>query len=109
MNISSPKNNSIKNKTIAVLGSGSWATALVKIFTDSGMHVNWYIRKKEEVDNIKKYLHNKNYLTEVKFNPNQITPSSALNDVIKKKQMDCFGYTLCLFRRYLRENKIPIR
>lgn len=90
------------------MGSGSWATALVKIFTDSGMHVHWYIRKKEEVDFIKKYLHNKNYLTEVKFNPNQITPSSALNDVIKKNKWIVLAIPSAYLEGTLEKIKSPL-
>jgi glycerol-3-phosphate dehydrogenase (NAD(P)+) len=103
LNIPNPENYNPKIKTIAVLGSGSWATALVKIFTDSGIHVHWYLRKKDDVDFIKKHLHNKNYLTDVKFNPSDITLSSELSTVIK--QVDCFGHTFCLSRRNFRKNK----
>ena len=60
MNIPNPENYNPKIKTIAVLGSGSWATALVKIFTDSRVHVHWYLRKKDDVDFIKKHLHKRN-------------------------------------------------
>ena len=39
--------------SLAVLGSGSWATALVKILTDSGIHVHWYVRNPQQAQIIK--------------------------------------------------------
>lgn len=36
-------------KRISVIGGGSWATAIVKIFVENKPHVSWYLRKKENV------------------------------------------------------------
>ena len=52
---------------IGVIGNGSWATALVKIITDGGRPVNWWIRKASSIDYISRRRHNPNYLSSAYF------------------------------------------
>ena len=72
--------------TIGVLGSGSWATALVKILTDSKLHVNWYVRDQEQAKKTKSSSRNPNYLSEVKFRPRRITVSNDIDEVVSKSE-----------------------
>lgn len=72
--------------TIGVLGSGSWATALVKILTDSKLHVNWYVHDQEQAKKTKSSSRNPNYLSEVKFRPRRITVSNDINEVVSKSE-----------------------
>jgi glycerol-3-phosphate dehydrogenase (NAD(P)+) len=73
----------------AVLGSGSWATALVKILSDNGAAVHWYVRNNENVKHIQKYKHNPAYLSSatlitdnIKFYTNPVEAVSAAEAVI---------------------------
>jgi len=59
-------------KKIAVIGSGSWATAIVKILCNNCDKVNWYFRKAEDIEHLKKYRHNPRYLTSVNFDLSKI-------------------------------------
>ena len=70
---------------IAVIGGGSWATALVKILSENQIKIKWWIRRKADVDFIRKYNHNPSYLTDVAINPRKVKTynkmSEALNGV----------------------------
>jgi len=67
---------------IAVLGGGSWATALVKILTDNQVKVSWYIRSQEDIDYLLTKKHNPKYLTSVQFNTDQLELSSDINAIV---------------------------
>ena len=50
---------------VAVIGSGSWATAIVKIISVNLEHIHWWVRKEEVAESIIKYGHNPKYLSSV--------------------------------------------
>jgi glycerol-3-phosphate dehydrogenase (NAD(P)+) len=67
---------------IAILGGGTWATALAKIFLVQQKHINWYMRRPEQIEEFKKVGHNPSYLTNVSFNLDRITFYSDINEVV---------------------------
>lgn len=70
-------------KKVAVIGGGSWATALVKILCNNLTSVNWYMRSETAVGHILKYRHNPNYLQSVEFDLNKINVSTDLEEIIR--------------------------
>lgn len=71
------------SRKIAVIGGGSWATALVKILCNNVPSVNWYMRNEGAVGHILKFRHNPNYLQSVEFDLNKINVSTDLEEIIK--------------------------
>ena len=71
-----------KNNNIAVIGGGSWATALVKILCNNLPVVNWWMRNDDAVEHIHKFKHNPNYLQSVEFDLDKINVSSDLESII---------------------------
>lgn len=51
-------------QTVGVVGSGSWATAMIKMLGDNDVDkaVYWWVRNRETADYIRTYKHNPNYL-----------------------------------------------
>lgn len=76
---------------IAVIGSGSWATAIVKILLDNDSKVNWFIRNQKNIDFIKKHKHNPNYLTSVSLNTDQINFYNDIEKVIEDSTVIFFA------------------
>jgi glycerol-3-phosphate dehydrogenase (NAD(P)+) len=68
------KNSGMNSETrIAVLGGGSWGTALVKLLLNNVSHLNWFIRNEEDIKFIKKYAHNPKYITSIIFDTKNIS------------------------------------
>ncbi|MCH5181888.1 MAG: NAD(P)H-dependent glycerol-3-phosphate dehydrogenase [Prevotellaceae bacterium] len=68
---------------IAVIGSGSWATAVAKIVLERTEHIYWYMRRSESIEDFKRLGHNPSYLTSVHFDTRRITFSTDINDVVR--------------------------
>ncbi|WP_299526106.1 NAD(P)H-dependent glycerol-3-phosphate dehydrogenase [uncultured Lutibacter sp.] len=68
---------------IAVFGSGSWATAIVKMLCENLEQVGWYVRNQSTVDYIKENEHNPNYLSSAEFDVNKLYLSSDINELVR--------------------------
>ncbi|HTA26631.1 MAG TPA: NAD(P)H-dependent glycerol-3-phosphate dehydrogenase [Bacteroidia bacterium] len=55
---------------------------MVKILSNNAPHINWWARKQETIDYIKKYKHNPNYLSDIELPLEKINPYSNLKEVI---------------------------
>ena len=81
----------------AVIGSGSWATAIVKILLNNVERVYWWVREAEIADHLKAYKHNPRYLSSVKFDMKRLNVSSDLNKVLQQADIPVF----CIPAAYL--------
>ena len=73
----------MKKKSIGVLGSGSWATALVKILSENTSNINWYIRNSDVIEQIKTDKKNPKYLSYVDLHLNKLRISSKIDQIIQ--------------------------
>ena len=69
---------------IAIVGGGSWATAIAKIVVQHTHHIGWYMRRDDQIDEFRRLGHNPSYLTSVHFNPDEIAFSSDLNSIAQQ-------------------------
>lgn len=69
---------------IAIIGSGSWATAIAKIVIEHTHDIGWYFRKEDKIEEFKRKGHNPAYLTSVHFNLNEIFFSSDINEIVEE-------------------------
>lgn len=69
---------------IAVIGGGSWATAIVKILTENNDYVGWWMRDEDSVIHVKKYHNNPRYLSSVELMTEKIDVSTDLNHIVQE-------------------------
>ena len=67
---------------IAVIGSGSWATALAKLILNNNSRINWYIRRSDRIEEFIRLHRNPVYLSDVSFDTHRIDFFSDINAAI---------------------------
>lgn len=89
---------------IAVMGGGSWATALAKLLLHNCDTIHWYMRRDDRIEEFRRLGHNPAYLTDVEFDVDRINFSSDINQVCS----DCDTLLLAFPSPYFKEhiNKI---
>ena len=71
-----------QNPKFAVIGGGSWATAIAKMLCVNLPEIAWYMRNESSIDHIKNHKHNPNYLSSVEFDINKLYLTSDINEAI---------------------------
>lgn len=68
---------------VAILGGGSWATALVKILSEAEVKIFWWMKNRESVKHIENLGINPRYLSSVKVNPKKVKATHDLRLAIE--------------------------
>ena len=90
---------------IAIMGGGSWATALAKIALSTQDSINWYMRRPDRIEDFMQLGHNPCYLTSVKFNTEKITFFSNINQAINESDTLIFATPSPFFKQHLKKVK----
>lgn len=69
--------------TVAVMGGGSWATALAKILLRNCRTIVWYMRRDDRIAEFRECGHNPAYLSDVEFDVNRIHFTSDINEAVR--------------------------
>ncbi|MDR2495903.1 MAG: glycerol-3-phosphate dehydrogenase [Tannerellaceae bacterium] len=93
---------------IAVMGGGSWATALAKIVLSTQSSVNWYMRRSAQIDEFRKLGHNPSYLTGINFDMDRIRFYSGINQVVKDSDTLIFATPSPFLKQHLNKVRIPM-
>src|ERR1044072_1148869 len=68
---------------IAMIGSGSWATALAKLLLNNTAQITWFVRKEDDIAYFKAYKTNPRYLSSVEFETEKISFYSSLSECVQ--------------------------
>ena len=94
---------------VAIMGGGSWATAIAKIVLNHEESINWYIRRDDRIEEFQRLGHNPAYLTGLHFDTSRIQFSSDINDVVKKSDTLIFVTPSPYIKSHLKKLRTSMR
>lgn len=86
---------------IAVMGGGSWATALASLLLKNCNTINWYMRRDDRIEEFKRLHRNPAYLTDIRFDIERINFSSNINETADKSDIILFATPSPYFKDHL--------
>jgi len=94
---------------IAIIGGGSWATAIAKIVVGHTHHIGWYMRRDDRIEDFRRMGHNPAYLTSVHFNIDEIDFSSDINKMVQAYDTLIFVTPSPYLKNHLKKLKTRIK
>ena len=93
---------------IAIIGGGSWATAIAKIVVGHTHHIGWYMRRDDRIEDFKRMGHNPAYLMSARFNVDEIFFSSDINKIVQNYDTLVFVTPSPYLKNHLKKLKTRI-
>ncbi|MEZ3590370.1 MAG: NAD(P)-binding domain-containing protein [Muribaculaceae bacterium] len=93
---------------IAVMGGGSWATALAKLLLQNCESIMWYMRRDDRIADFKAHRRNPTYLSDVEFDIERIEFSSDINYVCSEADTLLLVMPSPYFKSHLAKLNVPI-
>lgn len=75
----------------AVVGYGSWATAIVKILLENDSDVRWHVRNPDVLAHLRAHGNNPKYLSQIHFDSDRLTISDDVNAVVREADVIVFA------------------
>ena len=94
---------------VAIMGGGSWATAIAKIVLCNEEKINWYMRRDDRIEEFKRLGHNPAYLTGLHFDTDRINFSSDINEIVKCSDTLIFVTPSPYVKSHLKKLKTSLR
>ena len=94
---------------IAVLGGGSWATAIAKMLLERNDEIGWYLRRDDRIEDFRRLGHNPAYLQSARFDVDEIFFSSNINTIVQGFDTLVFVTPSPYLKSHLRKLRTPLR
>ena len=99
----------IQAQKIAVIGGGSWATAIVKMLCENLHSLGWWMRNEEAITHIQKYGHNPNYISAAELKKEKLNISSDLNAIVSEADCLVLAVPSAFLKKTLAQLNIDIK
>lgn len=96
------------NQRIAIIGSGSWATALAKILLNNIGSINWFVRNSDNIQYFKTNGHNPNYLCDVIFDVEKINFYNDINEIAENSDILIFVIPSAFLKDSLKDLTVDV-
>ena len=93
---------------VAVIGGGSWATAIVKILTENNDYIGWWMRNADTVDVIKRTHSNPRYLSSVELATEKIDLDTDINHIVEAATHVIFAVPSAFLKDALKNLRVPL-
>ena len=93
----------------AVIGHGSWATALVKVLTMNELSLGWFVRNPDVLESLRSEGRNCRYLSDVEFDMGRIRLSNDVNATVSEADIIFLVTPSAYLKSYLSDLQVPLR
>jgi len=97
------------NGKFAVIGGGSWATAIVKMLCVNQDSIGWYMRNSDAVGYINIQKHNPNYLSSVTFDTDKLKLTDDINVAVREADILIFAVPSAFLGSELKKLNVGIQ
>ncbi|MEX0273932.1 MAG: NAD(P)H-dependent glycerol-3-phosphate dehydrogenase [Flavobacteriaceae bacterium] len=98
-----------EKRNFAVLGGGSWATALIKMLCENVGQVTWYMRNSDAIGYIKIQKHNPNYLTSVEFDVEKLSLTNDISEAVRVSDILIFAIPSAFLESELKKLEVSLQ
>ncbi len=92
----------------AVIGGGSWATAIAKMLCVNQTEICWYMRNANAIEHLQNEKHNPNYLSSVEFDTKKLKLTTDINEAVSYADILIFAIPSAFLNAELEKLTQPI-
>ncbi len=93
----------------AVIGHGSWATAIVSLLAGNEKEVWWYIKNPEVLGTLVSEGRNPKYLNDLEFDMSRIRPSGDIDEVVSNADIIIMAAPSAYLKDFLEGMTVPLK
>ncbi|MBN2596701.1 NAD(P)H-dependent glycerol-3-phosphate dehydrogenase [Labilibaculum sp.] len=97
-----------KSSKIAIIGGGSWATAIAKILMENISEINWYMRNPDTIAQFKELGHNPRYITSAEFDIDKINFSHNIDEIVTNSDIIIFAIPSAFLKNALKNLTVSL-